>query len=145
MARLNFDHVAFLGGLGAVGSIIADYFGGWDSGLATLIIFMGIDYITGLLVAAVWKKSPKSDTGALESHAGWKGLIKKCVTLLVVLMATRLDIMLQVDFVRTAAVIGFIVNETLSIIENLGLMGVPVPDVVINAIEKLKGKDTKGQ
>ena len=106
---------------------------------------MGIDYITGLLVAAVWKKSPKSDTGALESHAGWKGLIKKCVTLLVVLMATRLDIMLQVDFVRTAAVIGFIVNETLSIIENLGLMGVPVPDVVINAIEKLKGKDTEGQ
>ena len=53
MARLNFDHVAFVGGLGAAGSMIADYFGGWDSGLATLIIFMGIDYITGLLEAAV--------------------------------------------------------------------------------------------
>lgn len=145
MNKINFDQFAILGGLGAAGAMIADYFGGWDSGLATLIIFMGIDYITGLLVAAVWKKSPKSDTGALESHAGWKGLIKKGVTLLVVLMATRLDIILQVDFVRTAAVIGFIANETLSIVENLGLMGVPVPDVLINAIEKLKGKDKEGQ
>ena len=145
MDKINIAYASIVSAIGAAGSLIANFFGGWDSGLATLIIFMGIDYITGLLVAAVWKKSPKSDTGALESHAGWKGLIKKCVTLLVVLMATRLDIVLQVDFVRTAAVIGFIVNETLSIIENLGLMGVPVPDVVINAIEKLKGKDTEGQ
>ena len=145
MDKINIAYASIVSVIGAAGSLIANFFGGWDSGLATLIIFMGIDYITGLLVAAVWKKSPKSDTGALESHAGWKGLIKKCVTLLVVLMATRLDIVLQVDFVRTAAVIGFIVNETLSIVENLGLMGVPVPDVVINAIEKLKGKDTEGQ
>lgn len=145
MDKINIAYASIVSVIGAAGAYIANFFGGWDSSLTTLVVFMAVDYITGLLVAAVWKKSPKSDTGALESHAGWKGLIKKCVTLLVVLMATRLDIMLQVDFVRTAAVIGFIVNETLSIVENLGLMGVPVPDVVINAIEKLKGKDTEGQ
>lgn len=145
MDKINIAYASIVSVIGAAGAYIANFFGGWDSSLTTLVVFMAVDYITGLLVAAVWKKSPKSDTGALESHAGWKGLIKKCVTLLVVLMATRLDIVLQVDFVRTAAVIGFIVNETLSIVENLGLMGVPVPDVVINAIEKLKGKDTEGQ
>lgn len=145
MDKLNIAYASFISAVGAAGAYIANFFGGWDSALTTLVVFMAVDYITGLLVAAVFHNSPKTDTGALESHAGWKGLIKKCVTLLVVLMATRLDIMLQVDFVRTAAVIGFIVNETLSIIENLGLMGVPVPDVVINAIEKLKGKDTEGQ
>lgn len=66
---------------GVVGSFIAGLFGGWDTSLVTLLLFMGIDYITGLAVAACGK-SPKSDTGRLSSKIGWRGIAKKCVSLL---------------------------------------------------------------
>lgn len=58
--------------LGVIGSAIASFFGGWDAGLATLLIFMGLDYISGLIVAGVFKNSTKTDTGSLESKAGGK-------------------------------------------------------------------------
>lgn len=124
--------------IGAVGASIASLWGGWDSAIATLLIFMGIDYITGLIVAGVFKASPKSETGALESWAGLRGLFRKGGVLLVVLIAARLDIMLNTNFVRDACVIAFVVNEVISIVENLGLMGVPIPKPVINAISILR-------
>ena len=126
--------------IGCVGSVIASLFGGWDAALATLIIFMGVDYCTGLLVAGVFHKSKKTQNGALESRAGWKGLCRKGVTLLVVLVACRLDLMMGATFIRDAAVIAFVVNETISIIENAGLMGIPIPPVIVKAIEILKKK-----
>ena len=126
-------------GIGVVGSIIASLFGGWDAALVTLMIFMGIDYITGL-VAGVFHNSEKTENGALESRAGWKGLCRKGVTLLVVLVACRLDIVMGSNFIRDAVVIAFIANETISIIENAGLMGVPIPSVIVKAIEVLKKK-----
>ena len=131
-------------GFGIVGSGIAAAFGGWDAGLMTLVILMAIDYLTGFMVAAIWHKSPKSKNGALESKAGWKGLCRKGVTLLIVLIGAQLDKLLGVDFVRNAVIIGYAVNELISIIENAGLMGVPVPEVVQRAIELLqkKGEDT---
>ena len=78
--------------IGAVGGIISSLFGGWDSALTTLVIFMVIDYITGMLVAGVFKKSKKSQNGALESRAGWMGLCRKGMTLLIVLIAVQLDL-----------------------------------------------------
>lgn len=101
---------------------------------------MAADYITGILVAAVFKKSPKTETGALESKAGWKGLIRKGVTLLVVLVACRLDIEHGTTYIRDAVIIAFIVNEGVSLLENAGLMGVPIPPVILNAIDMLKKK-----
>ena len=127
-------------GFGLVGSGIAAAFGGWDAGLMTLVILMAIDYLTGFLVAAIWHKSPKSENGTLESKAGWKGLCRKGVTLLIVLIGAQLDKLLGVDFVRNAVIIGYSVNELISIIENAGLMGVPVPDVLQKAIEILQKK-----
>lgn len=124
--------------IGCIGSAIAGFFGGWSTGLTTLLIFMAIDYITGLVVAGVFHASPKSETGALESRAGWKGLVRKGMTLLIVLIACRLDLLIGVNYIRDAVVIAFIVNETLSIIENAGLMGVPIPAVLTKAIEALK-------
>lgn len=123
---------------GVVGGFIASLFGGWDAGLTTLIIFMGIDYLTGLIVAGVFHKSQKTKTGALESRAGWKGLCRKCVTLLMVLVACRLDLLIGSNFIRDAAVIAFVVNESISIIENAGLMGIPIPKVIVKGIEVLK-------
>lgn len=140
MNEIKSLYVIICGGVGALFSAIISYFGGWDSSLTTLVIFMGIDYITGLLVAAVFHKSPKTETGTLESRAGWKGLCRKGVTFLIVLVACRLDIVAGTTFLRDAAVVAFLINEALSIIENAGLMGIPIPEVIINAVDTLKNK-----
>ena len=126
--------------VGVVGSAIAAAFGGWDEALVTLIIFMVIDYFSGLAVAGIFHKSNKSENGALESRAGWKGLCRKCVTLLFVLIAYRLDLAIGVDYIRNAVIIGFMANELISIVENAGLMGIPLPGVIQNAIEVLTQK-----
>lgn len=127
--------------LGVIGSAIASLFGGWDAGLATLIIFMAVDYFSGLAVAGIFKKSPKSITGSLESRAGWKGLCRKGMTLLFVLIAYRLDLVLGLSYIRNAVIIGFIANELISLVENAGLMGVPLPEVIIKAIDILQKKN----
>ena len=132
--------VSFMTMIGVIGGVIATAFGGWSTAMTTLLIFMGIDYITGLIVAGVFKESKKTATGALESYAGWKGLCRKGVTLLIVLVASRLDIVLGSTFVRDAVVIAFIANETISIVENAGLMGVPIPNVIIKAIDVLRSR-----
>lgn len=127
-------------GIGVVGGFIASLFGGWDAALVTLIIFMGVDYLTGLIVAGVFHNSEKTETGTLESRAGWKGLCRKGVSLLVVLVACRLDLVIGSNFIRDSVVIVFIANETLSIVENAGLMGIPIPAVIARAIDVLKKK-----
>ena len=106
---------------------------------------MAADWITGgILLPAVFRKSPKSPNGALESRAGWKGLCRKAMTLLYVLIAARLDLLLGVDYVRDAVCIGFIANEALSIVENAGLMGMPLPDAVRKGIDVLKSTSESG-
>lgn len=131
--------------VGAAGGAVAAFFGGWDTGLVTLVIFMCIDYVSGLVVAGVFHNSKKTKTGALESKAGWKGLCRKGMTLLFVLIAYRLDLAIGSNYIRDAVIIGFIVNETISIVENAGLMGVPLPKVINKAIDILTSKsDEKG-
>ena len=131
--------------IGIIGGAIAALFGGWDAALQTLVIFMAIDYLTGLIVAGVFHASPKTKTGTLESRAGWKGLIRKGETLLIVLVACRLDAVIGSTFVRDAAVIGFSANEALSIVENAGLMGLPIPAAVTKAVDILKQKADKNE
>lgn len=131
--------------VGIVGGWLAQLFGGWDTGLVTLVIMMAADYISGMVVAGVFKKSKKSTNGALESRAGFKGLCRKCLALLFVLVAYRLDLTLQIDYVRDAVIIGFCANELVSLVENAGLMGVPLPAVIAKAIDILKGKVAKPQ
>ncbi len=128
-----------------IGGLIASMFGGWDAALITLMIFMGIDYLTGLIMAGVFHNSGKTPNGALESRAGWKGLCRKGVTLLIVLVACRLDLVMGSNFIRDAVVIGFIANETISIVENAGLMGVPIPAVITRAIDVLKHQGESGE
>ena len=130
-------------GIGMVGSLVASFFGGWTASLTTLLIFMAIDYVTGLVVAGVFHNSPKTETGALESRAGLKGLIRKFSMLLFVLIGYRLDVAVGTTYIRDAVCIAFMANELLSIVENAGLMGVPIPSVITNAIDILKKKGTK--
>ena len=137
----------FCAGIGVVGGFIASLFGGWDAALITLVIFMGIDYFTGLIVAGVFHNSNKTENGSLESLAGWKGLCRKGVTLLIVLVGCRLDLVMGSNFIRDAVILlanprGFCagVDRAISIVENAGLMGVPIPSVIVKAIEVLKKK-----
>ncbi len=131
--------------VGVIGGAIAGLFGGWDTALQTLVIFMAVDYITGLIVAGVFHTSPKTKTGTLESRAGWKGLCRKGVSLLVVLVACRLDAIIGSSFIRDATVIAFACNETISIIENAGLMGVPIPEALTKAVDVLRQRAEEEQ
>ena len=126
--------------LGIIGSWIAHILGGWDLAVETLVIFMGIDFFSGLAVAGIFKKSKKTETGGLESKAGFKGLCRKAMTLIFVIVGYRLDLLMGIDYVRNAVIIGFCVNEAVSIVENAGMMGLPLPKAVINAVEMLKKK-----
>ena len=127
--------------IGVICSYVAYLLGGWDSSITTLLIFMGADYLSGLIVAAVFKKSGKTENGAISSRAGLIGILKKCGMLLGVLVGAQLDIVSgNSGILRNTVIIAFIANECISIVENLGLMGVGFPDTVTQAIEVLKGK-----
>ena len=128
-------------GLGCVGSYIATLFGGWSSGMVTLIIFMAVDYLTGLICAGVFKTSSKSKNGGLESRAGFKGLCRKGVILLIVLVGYRVDLLIGTTYIKDAVIIAFCANELISIVENCGLMGLPLPAVITKAIDLLKRKE----
>jgi toxin secretion/phage lysis holin len=127
--------------IGATGAFIANLLGGWDAGLITLVIFMTVDYFTGLIVAGIFHKSKKTENGALSSKAGLQGIAKKIMMLLLVLVAVRVDILTGTNYVRDAVIIALCGNELISIIENAGLMGVPIPKKLQEAIEVLSRKE----
>lgn len=138
-----------LAAIAAVGAFISHTLGGWDAAMQVLVALMAADYLTGILVAAIWQRSNKSATGALDSKAGFKGLLKKGVIMLLVWLGVLLDNALGDTYIRTAIIIFFIGNEGLSLLENLGLMGVPFPSFLKKALEALRergdngGKDVK--
>lgn len=130
--------------IGVVGSIIAKALGGWDYAVQTLLLFMVVDFVLGLACAIFWGKSDKSENGGLSSKACWRGIVKKCGTLLIVVCGTYVDKLLGFDYVRNTVVIGFCVAELISICETAGIMGI-MPDIVKRAFNKvldiMKGKD----
>lgn len=125
---------------GFVGAAISWAFGGWDAAMAALLMCIAVDYISGSIVALVFHKSTKTESGAYNSAYGLKGLCKKGLMLLFVLVAVQIDRILGTAYVRDAVCIGFCANEILSIIENLGLAGIPMPQAVMKALEQLQNK-----
>ena len=130
--------------MGILGGVLSYLVGGFDTPLLALILCMAIDYATGLIVAGVFHRSPKSSNGGLESDAGWKGLARKFVTVLIVVVAHLTDLLLGVCYIRDAVVIGFCANEIISILENAGLMGLGIPEPIKDAIDLLmrRSEDT---
>ena len=126
--------------IGTVGGCIAAALGGWDAAIIALLSFMAIDYVTGFVVALVFHKSNKSASGGLESRAGLKGLCKKCMVLLLVVVANLLDQQMGATYIRDAVCIAFMANELLSIVENASLMGLPIPKVITKALDVLNAK-----
>ena len=124
---------------GVVGGVITTLLGGWDSALATLVVFMGIDFVTGIVTAAMGK-SKHSESGTLNSTAGWVGLAKKFCILLMVVVGVRINILIGTNYIRDTVCISFCLNELLSIVENTTLMGIPYPPVIKKAIDVLQTK-----
>jgi len=127
--------------LATVGGAIAGIFGEWSILMTILAAAMVLDYISGVLVAA-FGKSLKSEGGHLDSKVGFIGLVKKALIIMIVLLATLLDKALGAEAMvfQTATVCYYIANEGISVVENAGLMGLPVPDVVKRALEQMKEK-----
>ena len=134
-----------LAGLAVFGSFATNALGGWDASLQVLIALMVADYITGVLVAAVWHNSSKSSSGALNSVAGFKGVLKKGMILVLVWLGVLLDHATGANYIRTAVVLFFIGNEGISLLENLGLMGVPYPTFLKKALEALHDQGDQGE
>ena len=131
--------IFILSGVACVGAAIASLFGGWTCAMTTLVILMFIDYVTGIIVAGVFHNSPKCSGGALSSAVGFNGICSKFVILLIVVVACRVDLLLDTNIIRDATCIGFCANELVSITENAGLMGIPLPRKLVEAIEVLRG------
>lgn len=137
---MNEAKLAAFGTIGAIGAAVMSLLGGWDIALQTLLGFMAADYLTGLVVAGVFHKSPKTAGGSISSSAGLQGLFKKGGMLLLVYLACRIDMLTATNYFRDCCVFALIANELFSILENLGLMGVPMPKIMMKAIDLLKSK-----
>lgn len=127
--------------VGLAAGMVSWLIGGFDTPVMALVVCMAVDYVTGLIVAGVFHSSPKTAGGGLDSQVGWKGLARKCVTLLLVVVANLADVLLGQCCVRDAVVIGFCANECLSILENAGRMGIRIPQALTDALEKLSQED----
>ncbi len=126
--------------VGFFGSVIAGFFGGWTYAFQVLLILMAIDYVSGLVVAGVFKKSTKTKNGRLQSTYCWQGLAKKMMTIIFVGIGYQVDILLGISYVKDGICIAFVTSELISIVENAGIMGVPIPAIIMNAIDILKEK-----
>ena len=145
--NMNFDKIIDVGikavsaGVGILGYCL----GGWDGLALTLVVWMGIDYATGVLVALVFRNSPKTLNGGLDSRVGWKGLAKKVATLMLVAMAYMVDRLMGVEYIRAATIVAFMLNESISISENVGCMGIKMPKLLSNALEQLAEQHGAGE
>ena len=128
----------------AAGSILAETFGGWDSFLKALVMFMIADYITGMVVALVFHKSQKTKNGGASSSVGFKGIVKKMCIFILIALAVRVDEISGTHYVRSATIFFFLGNDGLSVVENLALMGVTYPESIKKALEAVKEKGDMG-
>ena len=131
----------FCWGCAIVSSTILYLVGDITMPFIILLVFICTDYITGLILSGIFKKSKKTESGGLSSEIGFKGLIKKVCIIICVIVANLLDTALGTNYIRNVVIISFMTNEVISIIENLGLIGVKIPKAITNAIDILKKKE----
>lgn len=127
--------------MGVLGGAAASLFGPWTSDLTALTVCMAVDFLSGVAVALVFHKSKKTPTGAYSSACGFAGLCKKAMLLAMVAVGHQMDRMLGLSYIRTALCVAFLTNEGMSILENAGLMGIPIPPVFSKALDVLQKKE----
>lgn len=116
-------------------SVLGYFLGGFDSMMITLLIFMTLDYLTGVMVAIKKKK--------VNSKIGFEGILKKILILIMVGMANQLGNTINVDGIRYLVIAFYLANEGISIIENAGKFGVPIPEKLKDILEQLKEKGSE--
>ena len=126
--------------VGFFGTVIAGFFGRWTYAFQVLLILMAIDYVSGLVVAGVSKKSTKRKNGRLQSLYCWKGLARKMMTIVFVGIGYQVDVLLGTSYLKDGICIAFITSELISIVENAELMGVQIPTIIMNTNNILKKK-----
>lgn len=127
---------AIFGAGAALGAVV----GGVDTAFKALLIIMAIDWLTGVLAAAVSKEREK-----LSSKIGFVGLARKVLIILAVAAMHQVDVLFGTDAARAGAIFGFGFNEAISIIENLGQGGVKIPQALAKFFDDLKDKEGPGQ
>lgn len=128
--------------MGAVGGALTTAFGKFDFTLILLLVLMTTDYISGLIVAYKGK-SKKTKNGKISSDVGFKGLAKKFLILIYVMIAVQLDSAIEINYIRNMVVISYSCNEVISIAENIGLTGTALPKWIERGLELLIGRDEK--
>lgn len=121
---------------GVIGGLIVSFLGGWDGLAITLVSFIVLDWITGLL-KAIYNKN-------LSSYTGFKGIIKKVVILIIVGVAVLLEKNMGIPAIREIVMMFFIANEGISLLENVSQMGIPFPDKLKEILIQLRNKE-KGE
>ena len=118
----------------ALGGALGSVMGGWDGFLYALVVFVIIDYITGLMNAIIQKK--------LSSEVGFKGICKKVVIFFLVSVANIVDVKIigSGSVIRTAVIFFYLSNEGISITENAAMIGLPIPDTLKKVLEQLEEK-----
>lgn len=122
----------------SVATTLSYVFGGFDELITTLLMFVIIDIVTGGAVAFFVTKNWKSEEMRI-------GLMRKCFMFIFILIAVRLDLLLDTNIIRTAVMFFYIANECLSILENFSKMGVPFPQFIKERMEEMKDNNDKGE
>ena len=129
---------------GAIGSLLINLIGKPTDDLIILLVLMTIDLIVGFLISAIWQKSTKTDSGKLSSSVMFKGIVKKFFTLVIVVIAFQLDKLLVMNVIRHIVIIAFIVEEILSITENIAITGIKIPTIITKALDVLEKEVKNG-
>lgn len=129
--------------VGVAGGAFSAAIGGMDGVAKALVICMCIDWVLGMVDSLIFKASPKTETGGYNSAIGFKGLVKKGIILIMVIVGNLMDNTLGTTFIRDGVAIAYLANELASIIENVGVMGIPVPTHLSTALDLLKKKGDK--
>ena len=129
---------------GAIGSLLINLIGKPTDDLIILVVLMTIDLIVGFLISAIWQKSTKTDSGKLSSKVMFKGIVKKFFTLVIVVIAFQLDKLLVMNVIRHIVIIAFIVEEVLSITENIAITGIKIPTIIAKALDVLEKEVKNG-
>lgn len=124
--------------VGTIGSLLINLIGKPTDDLIILIVLMIIDLVVGFLISAIWQKSSKTDSGKLSSSVMFKGIVKKFFTLVIVVIAFQLDKLLVMNVIRHIVIIAFIVEEILSITENIAITGIKIPTIITKALDVLE-------
>lgn len=127
-----------------ISGVVIQLLGGWDVWLAALITVICLDILTGI-IKAILMRSNKSPSGGLSSESMFRGGVKKIFILLMVALGTVLDSIISPEevFIRTMVVTYYIANESLSILENIGACGVPLPNTLYMILDTLKSHGDK--